>query len=205
MQVTSSLWQKHLNFTTGGTNTNKNYPTVVFTTESTSMVKEQEAFVSNRSRTKFPFEFNFVTNTKDVTPDSGFMKDIGTFEEIWSDLLFCKNWLTPTCSCTCLSMILLSFFSNSVYNKNIVSDADSIMLSAISSLKAQLLPRMSIGNCCSNFHTLLNDFLSEGCGAASSNIFLCLQEYEDPRLRVCCGWHKKCMAEKIAAINATAK
>jgi hypothetical protein len=76
------------------------------------------------------------------------------------------------------------------------------MLSAISSLKAQLLPRITIGNCCSNFHTLLNDFLSEGCGAASDNTFLCLQENEDPILRVCCGWHKKCIAEKKKLINA---
>lgn len=78
------------------------------------------------------------------------------------------------------------------------SDADEIMLSAVSSLKAQLLPRISIGNCCSNFHAMLNDFLSEDCGAASSNEFLCLQEYEDPRLKVCCGWHHECKRRKQA-------
>ena len=70
------------------------------------------------------------------------------------------------------------------------------MLSAMSSLKAQLLPRVTIGNCCSNFHIMLNDFLSEGCGAASDNTFLCLQEYDDPLLRVCCGWHNDCKAKK---------
>ena len=164
MQVTSTLWQNHID------NGNKKLlaidPTVVFTTESTSVVKEQQAFITERGTEKFPFKFDFVTNTKDVTPDSGFMKDI-------------------------------------VYNKDVSSDADSIMLSAMSSLKAQLLPRITIGNCCSNFHTMLNDFLSEGCGAASDNKFLCLQEFEDPRLRVCCGWHKKCIQEKKNLINAT--
>jgi hypothetical protein len=76
------------------------------------------------------------------------------------------------------------------------------MLSAMSSLKAQLLPRITIGNCCSNFHALLNDFLSEGCGAASDNTFLCLQEYEVPELRVCCGWHRQCIAEKQQLIES---
>lgn len=75
------------------------------------------------------------------------------------------------------------------------------MLSSMASLRAQLLPRISIGNCCSNFHALLNDFLFEGCGAASDNTFLCLQEYKDPELRVCCGWHKKCIEEKQEAIK----
>jgi hypothetical protein len=70
------------------------------------------------------------------------------------------------------------------------------MTAALSSLKAQLLPRVSIGNCCSNFHVLLNDFLSEGCGAASQNTFHCIQESEDPLLVVCCGWHKDCQMRK---------
>lgn len=76
------------------------------------------------------------------------------------------------------------------------------MLSSMSSLKAQLMPRLSIGNCCSNFHAMLNDLLMEGCGAATENTFKCLQEYDDPILRVCCGWHKDCLAEKQAAIEA---
>lgn len=43
---------------------------------------------------------------------------------------------------------------------------------------------------------MLNDFLMDGCGAASDNTFMCLQEYEDPSLRVCCGWHHSCKAKK---------
>ena len=79
------------------------------------------------------------------------------------------------------------------------SDPDANMLSSMSSLKAQLLPRLSIGNCCSNFHIMLNDFLFEGCGAASENTFMCLQEYDgDPLLQVCCAWHKDCRAKKDA-------
>lgn len=86
------------------------------------------------------------------------------------------------------------------------NDADAIMISALSSLKAQLLPRLSIGNCCSNFHILLNDFLSEGCGAASTNTFQCIQESEDPLLVVCCGWHHDCHDRKeqlLLAMNVT--
>ena len=78
MEVTSALWQSHIN---GGNNKLRAVdPTVVFTTESTSVVKEQQAFVTDKGDAKFPFKFDFVTNTKDVTPDSGFMKDIGKLE-----------------------------------------------------------------------------------------------------------------------------
>jgi hypothetical protein len=80
MQVTSSMWQKHID---QGNKRKSLDPTVVFTTESTSMVKEQQAFISQKGETKFPFKFDFVTNTKDVTPDSGFMKDIGKTKICW--------------------------------------------------------------------------------------------------------------------------
>ena len=49
---------------------------------------------------------------------------------------------------------------------------------------------------------MLHDFLSEGCGAASDNMFMCLQEYDDPLLRVCCGWHDECKARKGAYHDA---
>jgi hypothetical protein len=79
------------------------------------------------------------------------------------------------------------------------------MISALSSLKAQLLPRVSIGNCCSNFHVLLNDFLSEGCGAASTNTFRCIQESDDPLLVICCGWHHDCKNNKKLLLEAMEK
>jgi len=31
---------------------------------------------------------------------------------------------------------------------------------------------------------------------------MCLQEYEDPALRVCCGWHKQCKKSKKALQEA---
>ena len=64
------------------------------------------------------------------------------------------------------------------------------MLSAISSLKLQMATRYTVGNCCSNFHLLLSDFLSEGCGLASNNQFLCLQDHPNPEFRICCQWDK---------------
>ena len=74
---------------------------------------------------------------------------------------------------------------------------DDVMLSTISSLKLQLLCYYTIGNCCSNFHLLLFDYLRDGCGGdtattgsptRSSQITECLQENQDPRYRLCCKW-----------------
>lgn len=72
MQVASDMWQRHSNLTSTVA-----HPTVVFTTESKNMVKEQQAFVAENGEQKYPFNFDFVTNTQDATPDSGFMNDIG--------------------------------------------------------------------------------------------------------------------------------
>jgi len=63
---------------------------------------------------------------------------------------------------------------------------DEAMVSAMSSLQLQLMSRVTIGNCCSNFHQMINNFLAEGCGAASRNAFQCLQEAEDVELRIRC-------------------
>jgi hypothetical protein len=63
-----------------------------------------------------------------------------------------------------------------------------------------MLPRVTLGNCCSNFHILINDFLMEGLGAASSNDFSCFQELPDVELRICCGWHHQCIRERAAAL-----
>ncbi len=104
------------------------------------------------------------------------------------------------------SILSSSFDAVSIALDVSTNDADAIMISALSSLKAQLLPRLSIGNCCSNFHILINDFLFEGCGAASSSTFHCIQETEDPLLMVCCGWHHDCHLRKkelLLQMNAT--
>jgi hypothetical protein len=68
--------------------------------------------------------------------------------------------------------------------------AEKAMLSAMSSLKAQLSTRVTLGNCCSNFHLLLKDLLEEGCGASAENRFQCLQEHDNLEYRVCCAWDK---------------
>jgi hypothetical protein len=68
--------------------------------------------------------------------------------------------------------------------------ADDVMMSAISSLKAQLATSVTLGNCCSNFHLLLKDLLEEGCGLSRTNHFQCLQEHDNPKYRICCAWDK---------------
>ena len=73
MQVTSAMWQKHID---QGYQQHVN-PTVVLTMEATSIFKEQQAFVSKDRESRHPSHFEFITNSKDVTPDTGFMKDIG--------------------------------------------------------------------------------------------------------------------------------
>ena len=78
-------------------------------------------------------------------------------------------------------------------------DADNIMISSLSTMKAQLLAQVTIGNCCSGFHQMLNDLLLEGCGAVS-NTYQCLQDTEDPFLVPCCQGHVHCF-EKKAGIN----
>lgn len=66
--------------------------------------------------------------------------------------------------------------------------ADDIMLSTMTSLNMQLMAAYTVGNCCSNFHKLMLEFLSRGCGAAPRNKFECLQENKNPEFRLCCQW-----------------
>jgi len=68
--------------------------------------------------------------------------------------------------------------------------ADDIMLSTIMALKMQLLTESTVGNCCSNFHKMMVEFLGNGCGAARRNNFECLQENENPEFRLCCMWSR---------------
>jgi hypothetical protein len=157
MHVTSILWKEHQ--TRART---KADPIIVFTTESVNIVRERHEFINNATlRQGFPFPLNFVTNSKDVTPDTGFAKS------------------RPRVNFT----------------------ADEAMLSAISSLKAQMATRVTIGNCCSNFHTLLGDFLAEGLGATTENTFACLQEMKDPEYQVCCGWFRGCKERRAEALR----
>jgi len=151
VMVASRVWAK---VATGSTDSMRD-ASIVFTTESTAMQEAQRLLAGNASaHSKFP-AFRFVTNSHDVTPDSGRFSDVA---------------------------------------KNV--SADEAMLSAISSLKLQLMSRVSVGNCCSNYHRMLHDYLSEGCGAASDSHFHCLQEDPDPELRVCCFKAKSCIQKR---------
>jgi hypothetical protein len=81
MIVVGELWQKHLNqsvlLNDGEYQKHQLEPTIVFTTEATSMVDEQKAFVTEgQVVSRYPaYTFNFITNHHDVTPNSGFMED----------------------------------------------------------------------------------------------------------------------------------
>ena len=80
--------------------------------------------------------------------------------------------------------------------------ADDVMLSSVAALKLQLMARYTVGNCCSNFHILLFDFLRDGCGSSQATVATtCLQEMEEPEFRVCCSWDKseECRAKRQEA------
>lgn len=92
------------------------------------------------------------------------------------------------------------YFEPSTNNNDATADehADAAILSAMSSLKLQLLPKFTLGNCCSSFHLMLKDILSEGCGAHHDNVFQCLQTHGNPQFRTCCSWDKspECVARR---------
>ena len=71
MEVVSQYWRDYQKLS--GTTVD---PVVVFTTEATSMVAEQQAFVANETlQATYPYRFTFIANTKDVTPDTGFISE----------------------------------------------------------------------------------------------------------------------------------
>jgi hypothetical protein len=67
---------------------------------------------------------------------------------------------------------------------------DQNMIEALSSIQVQLLAKYTIGNCCSNFHHLLFDFLNAGCGKVAvlthGGGAECLQANENPEFQLCC-------------------
>jgi hypothetical protein len=80
--------------------------------------------------------------------------------------------------------------------------ADDAMVSALTSLKLQLMANVTALNCCSNFHLVLADLLSEGCGASPVNSFSCLQDHPDPKYRIRCSWDKQTPANTSTAISS---
>ena len=122
--------------------------------------------VDKSDQTQSRFAYDFVINGRDILPGSGFIKDVGTYKLYFSLYLGMFSSIINNSS---QHLSSLPVWQNR--GMGMAADPDANMLSSMSSLKAQLLPRLSIGNCCSNFHTLLSDFLVEGCGAASENTF----------------------------------
>ena len=95
MVVVAETWNKHLNETGGSL-----HPTVVFTTEAKGMVEEQKAW-NEQSQS----HYNFVTNTRDLLPDSGFMRHVGAYHK-------CTFCFLPTCGAGYLCILLRSRWLN---------------------------------------------------------------------------------------------
>jgi hypothetical protein len=116
MRAADMVWQDHHQPTTTKNGNRSTTPTILFTTESIKMLNEQKAYISNNAASS---RHQFLTNTRDVTPNTGLISEVASHEERFT--------------------------------------ADENMLSALSSFSFQLLPSVSVGNCCSNFHMLLNE------------------------------------------------
>ena len=97
--------------------------------------------------------------------------------------------------------------SGYLYKQQSAYTQQDAMLSAISSLQLQMATRLTVGNCCSNFHLLLADFLSEGCGMAARNTFVCLQDHPISEFRMCCQWDKseECLARRNGTLLTIAE
>lgn len=145
---------------------------IILTTESEAVIHEKDAFMANETlRNKVPFPFRFITNDYDVQQDNG--NPHQNLEDAF-DYLGLSHTAKPV-------------------------DADEVMLSMMSSLKAQMMARYSIGNCCSNFHRILFELIDGGCGAAYQSEPECLQTNENPEFRICCVWDnsEECKAKGV--------
>ena len=187
MTVAGEMWERHLNRTIHDDHDHL-HPTIVFTTEAINMVTAQKAFVSeNRGVARYPdFQFNFITNPHDVTPNSGFIKDSLRTSQRYDFSMYR----------TFLSHLVVSLSLFFLFSGEATFDADEIMMSVLSTVKAQLFTQVTVANCCSGLHQILNDFLSEGCGAVAENTYQCLQDTDDPLLVPCCGYNDECVKKK---------
>jgi hypothetical protein len=80
-------------------------------------------------------------------------------------------------------------------------NADDIMMSSLVAIRMQLNSGQIYGNCCSNFHLMLFDFVHEGCGLTTKAT--CLQETED--YNVCCAWTRTEECDDIRREHQTAR
>ncbi|KAG7357533.1 hypothetical protein IV203_002221 [Nitzschia inconspicua] len=64
--------------------------------------------------------------------------------------------------------------------------ADFVIVSSLLAIKMQLQAKHLIGNCCSNFHMLMVDFIRSSAGVVPNATFECLRDNEEQRFRMCC-------------------
>ena len=62
---------------------------------------------------------------------------------------------------------------------------DQVMLSSLSSLRAQLSHRLLMLNCCSNFHYLMHMLAESGCGQRWDTEVVCLKDHPVEDFRLC--------------------
>ena len=79
------------------------------------------------------------------------------------------------------------------------NDLDKVMISSLSSLRAQLSNKLLLLNCCSNFHFLMHMFVTAGCGRRWDAEAVCLREHPEEEFRLCCQWTK---TERCKALQA---
>jgi hypothetical protein len=188
--------------------------TILVTTESRAVLQEQEAFLAKYDMQRdFAFPFRIVNNRHDVMQGTGFINDAlaaavtaagaaaaATAPQETLPVERIRRRLDNTTTATTIKIA-----NNAVEQVVATLDADAVMLSAVSSLKAQLMANVVIGNCCSNFHQLLRELIEQGCGGAGvggghvgSTTFYCLQDHPNPDYRLCCSWDKssRCMEKR---------
>ena len=133
---------------------------IVVTSESREILRQHQRYTSAvRNSNQSLAHPRLIWNHRDVAQDTGYLEEV---------------------------RVSSGDSATSAYAFN--STADEMMLSALSSLRAQLQTGVALGNCCSNFHLLIKDLLDQGCGATRTSHFQCLQDHEDPAYHVCCSW-----------------
>ena len=135
----------------------------------------------------------FTTESKNIVREYlNFSKSNETLTSIPFSFITNKHDVTPD--------------SGALFQLNESVVADNAMLSSISTLQLQLATRISVVNCCSAFHRVIASFLLEGAGAASASKIHCLQEEQDPELRICCNrpsLDDPCWRYKMQKLNIT--
>lgn len=65
---------------------------------------------------------------------------------------------------------------------------EAVHFSSIVAIKLQLHSTLTFGNCCSNWHNVVFDFINSGCSYHAEGYSLCFQEDSNPKFHMCCNW-----------------